>query len=162
LEERGNEVIEMEVPKEFIIARFKNAVKRSRKYKIDVPIENDYLEIVKESDGKCYYCDVEMIASGKPIEKVFSVDHLIPLCYTYATRNTKDNLCVCCTRCNIVKGTVCAFNFKKLIQLLKINPHFFDDYMKEAFVGKMAEKIVRVKEESTMFPMVGEEVVRFM
>jgi hypothetical protein len=151
----------MEVPYNLVQARFKNAVKRSKKYEHSAPIEAEFLSIVKECDGKCFYCGTVMIASGFPTKCVFSIDHKIPLCYSDGS-NDMNNLCVACHRCNIVKGTLRSEVFVKLISLLSVDMAFYEVYMKEMFAGRKAEKIERIANEKMMFPLSGEDIVKFM
>jgi len=96
-----------------------------------------------DSGGLCYYCGKQMkLVDEKPYKNTYSIDHKISL----ARHGTNDhsNLVVCCHECNIVKGTMSASTFMRLIQVVRLHdPELLSMFFIETWDGKFANKLER-------------------
>ena len=110
---------------------------------------NEIIILLKENyeNGfKCYYCKCDLkFKDFKPHKNVPSVDHLIPL--SMGGRNEKENITICCARCNIVKGTMKSDTYIEFLNKIGINSILHTKIINESYKGKFANKIERVNEE---------------
>lgn len=62
-------------------------------------------ELMKDSDGKCFYCKKQMKKGvwNEQHDDDMTVDHLIPK--SQGGEDTKENLVICCRNCNRLRGT---------------------------------------------------------
>jgi len=81
-------------------------------------------------------------------DDVFSVDHFIPL--SAGGTNDYNNLVVCCTRCNLVKGTLRGTTYQKLLSLLDADPNFKEKFLREAYECALARKLERLNGEGLL------------
>ena len=129
--------------------RFYSCKIRCKKQNFDLPSYEDYKEVLLdnyERGFKCDYCGVKLdLDDLYPYKLRPSVDHKIPL--SVGGSNNKDNLIVCCTACNIVKGTLKYETYKKLIEILIPYNNFKEQLINEWFTGKYRNKIERVGKE---------------
>jgi CRISPR/Cas system Type II protein with McrA/HNH and RuvC-like nuclease domain len=67
----------------------------------------------------CSYCGekMELFASREDFRMAISVDHIVPL--SNGGTNSEENLVVCCTRCNLVKGTSTQDQFLFILNQFK-------------------------------------------
>ena len=95
----------------------------------------------------CYYCEEKLVLKDKkPYLKVPSIDHKIPL--SLGGSNDISNCVVCCHRCNIVKGTLTANTFGRLLHMINLeDPDLLDKLFEESFKGKLAYKLERLRVE---------------
>ena len=152
---RANKTIpsNYEIMEEVAKRRYANLKKRSKRFELEVPEFKEIFELVrkayKENDFRCHYCSIEM--EIRPTIKgyfgrLFSIDHYLPL--TLNGDNSLDNLVVCCTRCNLVKGAVPGDFYKKVLQILEeYSWEFKEKYLNLYYKSALASKIERNKLE---------------
>lgn len=131
--------------KDKVIKRFYSCVKRSNHLHISPPTRELFLELIEESlkEGfKCFYCKEDMSLVDPP--RIFSFDHVVPL--SNGGNNLKENLKVCCVRCNLIKGTLSLKSFNLLIN--KLTSEERTQLFQEWFHYFLSNKIARVKGES--------------
>lgn len=96
-------------------------------------------------DRKCPYCGHELLLKDVyPHKFVPSIDHKLPL--SKGGTNAITNLIVCCTRCNIAKGTMEASLWKRILEKLD-DIELREQFLDQMFLGRLADKINRIKEE---------------
>ncbi len=116
-----------------------------KKYGEGVTKEEYYemLEQNKEQGGTCHYCGINLLYDiAKTLderEKVPSLDHKIP--FILGGKHEKDNLIVCCYKCNLVKGTLSATTYKEVLNLIKQGK--LKNYLNERKAGALANKLER-------------------
>jgi len=94
---------------------------------------DNYFKFSKRTKMECEYCGCELKAQDKfPYSKVVSIDHIIPL--SRGGKNKFTNIAICCTRCNIVKGTMSGKTFIRFMDLIKQD----EEILAEMFWGKKA------------------------
>lgn len=129
--------------------RFRSLKERCERLNIDPPSYNDFLRLFKEgieNGFSCFYCGKKLKIKDKyPYKDVPSVDHKIPL--LFGGNNNYSNLVLCCHQCNIIKGTMTASTFKRMISLLKNDPDLLNDMFDEMFRGRFANKMERLNFE---------------
>lgn len=118
----------------------------SAKFSVAPPSFEDVYQILKTSareGGICVYCGKVMrLVDKKPYKNTFSIDHKVSL----ARKGTNDlsNLVVCCHECNIVKGTMSADTFMRIIQIIRLHdPELLSRYYVEMWDGRFANKLER-------------------
>lgn len=90
----------------------------------------------------CYYCGVLLQAETPyPYLTSVSLDHKQPKFYN--GENTIENTCLCCARCNIIKGTMREGTYKLFLELLSVNPTAREQIMDEMYWGRRADKLRR-------------------
>jgi 5-methylcytosine-specific restriction endonuclease McrA len=98
---------------------------------------------------KCEYCGEEMLIhdpkEGHP--RSVSLDHRIPIRPWGGSVYDPSNIAVVCHRCNIVKGTIKAGTFTEILRLCETVPGLKERFLEEAFRGRLADKIERLKLE---------------
>jgi len=117
------------------------------------PIDEDvYRELFFESykdGGKCHYCKETLFIGEKfPYPRTPSIDHKKPLAQGGDSSDT--NLIVCCTQCNIIKGTMSATTYEELILEIGDNKDLRDRMFSEMRIGRLAQKIMRSESEKKM------------
>jgi len=123
----------MQFDKSDLNFKFKVDCKRALQYQKELPKIEDYIAAINESDGFCLYCGEKLLGSGQS-NFVFSIDHNTPLACWNGT-DEKDNLIVCCQRCNLIKGTMHGSTYRKFIMALK-NAEIFDIVSYEMLFGR--------------------------
>jgi hypothetical protein len=71
----------------------------------------DKESLYKKQDGKCYYCNKDYPKS------LLTINHFVPK--TNAGIDSKNNLILCCSECNVKNNDILPYNETQLIQLLK-------------------------------------------
>lgn len=108
----------------------------------------DLIDLFTESYNagfRCCYCCCDLSltqADGHPSD-IASVDHLTA---TWAGgQNERSNICVCCVGCNLLKGTVSAGVFRRIVAAVLDagGTELWDTYKKEAYVGQLRAKLDR-------------------
>jgi len=94
----------------------------------------------------CYYCGLEL----RPYDKndcslVVSLDHKIPK--RFGGKNELDNLVLCCTKCNIVKGTMKHNTYIKFLELISKDIEWYGTIREELFYGRHANMLSRKNNE---------------
>lgn len=92
--------------------RVSNLRSRSKRVGTKLPRRDEVYYLVRssfKSGFNCYYCNIPLKIKGDSTNK-FSIDHKIPM--SRGGTNTLDNLCVCCVRCNEVKGCMTEIEFR--------------------------------------------------
>lgn len=135
--------------------RWRRLVRRTENVgNLELPDKGELWEKVKESwesGFKCEYCGRKMLVkdSEYPHGRSFSLDHRVSL--DLGGDNSTDNFAVACHRCNIVKGTLQARTFEKLLKeddALLDNPEFLNRVFSEMWDGRLANKLERERAES--------------
>ena len=81
-----------------IITRVQDQINRAQKIGCENTLTyHQWIEILLQSDGKCYYCNANEGMNTLVIE------HMIPL--SRGGTNTASNICAACRRCNNTKHT---------------------------------------------------------
>lgn len=129
--------------------RYLSLAKRCQDLKMPYPTYEEILLIFQEnynSGGLCEYCGdkLEYGFARFPYKKTPSLEHKKPL--SAEGTNKRENLAVVCVECNLVKGTMSAELFCKLIPIFK-EAKLWDQYREEAFMGALGNKIARVQKE---------------
>lgn len=95
------------------------------------------------NDGfKCAYCGTQLkLKDQSPYWFLPSIDHKIPL--SLGGKQEKNNLAVCCVRCNIIKGTLKADTFERLLKAISYDVGLLEKIQFEAWKGKLAYKLER-------------------
>ncbi len=105
---------------------------------------NDYFHIKEKEKIFCKYCGEELkVNTPYPYYNAPSIDHKIPT--SREGKNEFNNIAICCHECNIVKGTMLAETYEKMLELISISPEWQDRIMHELFLGRQANKLERVK-----------------
>ena len=145
-----SEKIYWENVKKKISIRYYSLRTRCKRLNIEPPKKELIFQIAKENyeNGfKCSYCDT--VLSINPLHPykstVISIDHKIPLANNGT--NKKENIIICCYRCNIVKGTMKYKIFLKLLKILK-KENALDEVLDGMFQSRFANKLERVKNEN--------------
>lgn len=81
------------------IKALESELKRKKVSPVPKPLRE---KILKESNGKCAYCN----------EPAYSLDHVIPRIHEGCT-NERSNLVACCQRCNSIAGGTLFKNFEE-------------------------------------------------
>lgn len=136
--------------------RYNAHCKRSKELSLSPPKYNDIFTLIKNSiDGgsKCYYCNKIMkMHDIPPYKDTYSIDHKVPT--TLGGTNDPQNMVVCCTECNIIKSTMTANTFVRLIKIILDNdPLLLSVMFNELWSGKLANKIEREEPINTHPPM---------
>jgi len=100
----------------------------------------------EKKDIYCYYCGVKLEAITEyPHHNLVSLEHKIPK--YYGGKNTIENTCLSCLKCNIIKGTMKETTYKIFLELLSIKPEAKKQILEEMFWGKNAKnnKITKPK-----------------
>ena len=101
----------------------------------------------------CSYCGekMELFAPRENFRMVISVDHIIPL--SNGGTNDISNLTVCCTRCNLVKGTMTQDQFVFILKSFEEGRGrdemiaWLNDSFKHALAYKMERACVEIGKE---------------
>ena len=101
----------------------------------------------------CEYCGekMELFASRRDFRMAISIDHIIPL--SNGGTNSEGNLKVCCTRCNLVKGTMTQDQFLFILKQFEENRGhaekiaWLNDSYKHALAYKMERMCIEVGKE---------------
>ena len=97
----------------------------------------------------CPYCNekIELFAKKYDVRRAISVDHTVPL--STGGKNTMDNLKICCTRCNLAKGTMSEEKFVVILNTFKERGGHNEmiAYLEESYKSGLAHKIDRLKGE---------------
>lgn len=88
-----------------------NALRRSRRKKalISDLTPEDWIQILHDSNGKCFYCGDE---------RILQIEHKIPL--SRGGNHTKENIVAACAPCNYRKGTKTSEEFCSIIDINEI------------------------------------------
>lgn len=122
--------------------RYVSHVKRSKELGIDPPIFNDFIRLFEETDYMCPYCKKRMLLDDPyPYRYRPSVDHKNPL--SCGGSNDYENLLLCCTSCNIIKGTLDDKYFYRLLKVLEQDEELRDVLFAKWFNYGLANKIER-------------------
>lgn len=121
---------------------------------LELPDKEELWEKVKEnwkSGFMCEYCGRKMVVkdSEYPHSRSFSLDHKVSL--NLGGDNSIDNFAIACHQCNVVKGTLRASTFKRLLQqddALLDDPSFLDRVFLEMWDGRLASKLEREEARS--------------
>lgn len=97
--------------------RYNNLCSRSRDKNLKTPSWNEFAYLVRksfQSGFRCEYCGIVMkFNGGEQGKDVYSIDHKTPL--SLGGSNEIKNLCVCCERCNMLKGQMLEKEFKEFV-----------------------------------------------
>jgi len=128
--------------------RWKSHKKRCDELGLTPPDESDILILLIESFNNglvCPYCGKTMcLRSSWPPKDVVSIDHKIAL-RPWGGSSKRENLVICCTQCNLVKGTIKDDTFKEVMD--KMPQELKQRYLDEAYAGQLAYKIKRMGDE---------------
>lgn len=103
--------------------------------------------LTEEQELLCYYCGDKLLATDiYPYRKVVSLDHKVPKCK--GGNNSIENTCLCCTECNIIKGTMEDYVFFTFLEIMNHYPIEKKLIFDEMFWGKRKNKIERQKKET--------------
>jgi len=103
-----------------------------------------YFHFTEKENLFCEYCNTKLEYNEPyPYPNMISLDHKTPL--SMGGLNSFENLAICCTRCNIVKGTMLSKTFIKFHELLNQNLAWKEKIMGEMFWGRRANAIQRKK-----------------
>lgn len=136
--------------KERFNVRWRTIKKKTKKIdRLSLPNKEKLWEkILKKyrNDFRCYYCGQKLkIKDSKfPYFKSFSIDHKISI--DLGGTNDINNLVVCCHRCNIVKSTMKAETFKRMLNCsspLVEKKSLLDQIFYELFQGRLPNKLDR-------------------
>jgi 5-methylcytosine-specific restriction endonuclease McrA len=90
----------------------------------------------------CEYCGIKLLDEAPfPYKEIVSIDHKQPK--NTGGVNSFDNVAICCTRCNIVKGTMTEKTFKDFHEILNTNPELKERIFEEMFWGWRANMLNR-------------------
>jgi 5-methylcytosine-specific restriction endonuclease McrA len=90
----------------------------------------------------CYYCLTPLQAHEPyPHWNVVSLDHKLPK-YRKGQNNI-ENTCLCCARCNVVKGTMREATYKLFLELLTPTLEIREQIFSEIYWGRFADKLRR-------------------
>jgi len=90
----------------------------------------------------CHYCGKELLAKDTPpYRNVISLDRIIPICD--GGKNSFDNIAICCAECNIIKGTMNAETFSKLLECLT-SCGIKQEVFNQIYRGRLANKLTRL------------------
>ena len=90
----------------------------------------------------CEYCGIKLLDEAPfPYKGIVSIDHKQPK--NMGGANSFDNVAICCTRCNIVKGTMTEKTFKDLHKILYTNTELKERIFEEMFWGRRANMLNR-------------------
>ncbi len=103
----------------------------------------------------CYYCGRKLkYPTDYPYYDTPSIDHKTPkVC---GGKNEFNNIAICCFQCNIVKGTMMASSYKKMLELLNKDPNWKEIILNEIFIGRRANMLARKKKEDQREAMVSD------
>jgi len=98
---------------------------------------------------RCAYCGAKLKIkdSDYPYHRSFSIDHKVSV--DIGGDNSIDNLEIVCHRCNIIKGTMTAESFKRLLEIsepLKEKSNLLDNIFEEMWNGRLKSKLNREEE----------------
>lgn len=75
------------------------------------PTISDLEKWINRKSYSCYYCLIDLILDD------ITVDHKTPL-FREGTNNL-ENLCIACSSCNTIKGSLTEEEFRQLLELVK-------------------------------------------
>lgn len=108
---------------------------------------NEYFKFSEKENLFCEYCGTLLLDEELfPYKRIVSVDHKKPL--SAGGSNSFENLAICCTRCNIVKGTMTSETFLKFNKLLDQNKEWKEEIMDGLFWGRRANMIQRKNKDT--------------
>lgn len=145
----------MKLLREAFERRWKNLVRKAEEIdRLRVPNKGVLWNIVRDSWRKgfrCAYCGRKMLIKDPehPHGRSFSLDHKVPI--DLGGDNSLENFAVACHRCNIIKGTLRAETYKRLLEedkALLDDRQFLDQMFSEMWDGRLAEKLNRERARS--------------
>ncbi len=117
---------------------------------------NYYFHLREMENIYCGYCKIELEYPTKyPHYNTPSLDHKIPQVYPDGT-NTFDNILICCYQCNIVKGTMLAETYFKMLELLSVDPEMSITIQNQLFIGRLANMLERKTKKEKKGVMLSE------
>lgn len=103
-----------------VYSRYYRQKKRAEQHNVEPPIKQDMIDLAIENYNngfKCSYCEKDLkITQPKPNLDVFSFDHDISM-HAKGSNDIK-NFVICCHECNIIKGVMPGWLFKRILQEL--------------------------------------------
>lgn len=104
---------------------------------------NDYFGLKEMESINCGYCGIELQHPTKyPHYNTPSIDHKIPTVYSNGA-NVFQNIMICCYQCNIVKGTMLAETYIKMLKLLSTDTETSQKARNQLFIGRKANMLER-------------------
>jgi len=121
---------------------------------------NEYFNFKEKEKIFCEYCKIELKVHQKyPYSDAPSLDHKIPK--TRDGKNEFDNIAITCFQCNVVKGTMFAETYLKMLELLSVDKKWSERIRAELFLGRKANMLSR-KNKKTKKPLSQEELFNFV
>jgi 5-methylcytosine-specific restriction endonuclease McrA len=106
-----------------------------------------------EIEPLCYYCKKQLQArSPYPYKDTVSLDHKTPKCF--GGENTIENTVLCCTECNIIKGTMSSQTYFIFLEVFNKFPNEKKLVFQELFWGRKKNKIERERKEKMLWELV--------
>ena len=107
----------------------------------------------EDKELTCYYCGDKLLATDVyPYRKVVSLDHKVPKCRD--GNNSIENTCLCCTECNIIKGTMEDYVFFSFLEIMNKYPLEKKMIFEQLFWGKRKNKIEREKKPIMLWELI--------
>ena len=110
---------------------------------------NAHFHFTEKEKLYCEYCGIELQERSEtppPHHNALSLDRKLP--ESAGGKNEFSNIAICCTRCNICKGTMGAETFKRMLELLSTDKPAMETILNEMFWGRRANKIARIQKET--------------
>jgi hypothetical protein len=119
---------------------------RFAKYFKGVPWEeiDNYFHFSEKDKLYCEYCGIELQEKGEtpfPHHAALSLDRKQSA--YLGGQNQFENIAICCTRCNVCKGTMGAETFKRMLELLSTDKPALETILNEMFWGRQANMLNR-------------------
>jgi len=130
--------------------RWSNLIEKTRQVdRLELPNKGKLWEklLKRFNNGfECAYCGQELAIkdSNWPYSHSFSIDHKVSI--DIGGNNSIDNLEIVCHRCNIIKGTMTAKSYKKLLETdnpLKEKSRLLNNIFEEMWNGRIKNKLNR-------------------
>ncbi len=105
---------------------------------------NAYFHFTEKEKLYCEYCGIELQAmetTPYPHHAALSLDRKLPA--SRGGKNEFENIAICCTRCNICKGTMGAETFLRMLKLLSSDKEALEIILNELFWGRQANMLNR-------------------
>jgi len=132
--------------------RYRRLVERAKIYGISPLSFSELWEVVLKSyrEGfRCFYCGRKMRIRGdkEDFSDAFSIDHYIPI--SEGGKSSQDNIVICCTRCNLVKGTLRGDTFREILSQFD-DPSLREKYLEEMYRASLPRKLERLESEGLL------------